>query len=99
MKITRYKPLFSVSVSYTLAGFGVSTDGITVNAIDASDAKMIDLKLKPQYQQNIATVFYEGTETPADLPVTSEPALEIITDEFFYFGIGLSDKEKIKGLK
>lgn len=44
-------------------------------------------------------VFYEGTEMPVSLPVTSEPAFEIITDEFFYFGIDITEKEKIKGLK
>lgn len=99
MKLTRYKPFFSINASYVLPGIGVSTQGISVNAVDISDAKMYDLKLKPKYKENTATVFYEGTETPPGVPLTSEPAFEIVTDEYFYFGVNLSDKEKIKKLK
>lgn len=99
MTVTRYKPLFSVSASYELATTGVSSDGITVEPVRDSDSKMYNLKLKPQYVKNKVTVFYEGIEKPVDAPVTSEPSVEINTNEFFYFSISLSDKKKIKGLK
>ncbi|MEO6539849.1 MAG: hypothetical protein ABIN74_02615 [Ferruginibacter sp.] len=99
MKITRYKPFFSVRASYVLTGIGVSTQGISVYAVETSQAKMSDLKLKAQYKQNAVTVFYEGTETPPVLPVTSEPDLEISTPEKFYFGVSLADQLKIKRLK
>jgi hypothetical protein len=99
MKITRYKPLFSVSASYVLTGIGVSTRGISVNMVETSQAKMQDLKLKAQHKQHAVTVFYEGTETPPVLPTTSVPALEIITPEKFYFGVSIADKLKVKRLK
>jgi hypothetical protein len=99
MKIIRYKPFFSVSTSYVLTGIGVSTQGISVHAIEASEAKMNNLKLKAQYKQNEVTVFYQGTETPPVLPLTSEPDLQINTPEKFYFGVCLTDKLKIKRLK
>src|SRR5215813_8623948 len=99
MIITRYKPLFSVSTSYELAATGVSSEGMVITGMQESDDSMQNFKLKPQYKKNIATVFFEGTETPADAPVTCEPTLVIDTEEYFYFGISFSDKEKIKGLK
>jgi len=99
MIVTRYKPLFSVSATYKLATFNVSAEGVSVKAVAKSEAKMSNLKLKPIYNKNTATVYYEGIETPANLPVTSEPSLEITTTEYFYFGVDLAGKEKLKGLK
>ena len=99
MNIIRYKPIFSVSAAYTLPGIGLSTEDIQVNAVTISENKMVDLKLKAQYKQNLATVFYEGIETPAIVPVTSVPVLEITAEEYFYFGIRLFEKERIKQLR
>jgi hypothetical protein len=99
MVITRYKPLFSVAVSYELAATGVSTEGLAIAAMAGSEATMFGLKLKPQYKKNTVIVYFEGIETPAGAPVTSEPAITITTDQYFYFGLSFSDKEKIKGLK
>lgn len=99
MIVTRYKPLFSVSATYELASTGISAEGITVSPAAISETKMDNLKLKPQYTQNTSVIFYEGKEQPENAPLTSEPYLEIATDEYFYFNISLSDKEKIKGLK
>ena len=99
MNITRYKPLFSVSVSYELEGLGVSSRGITVKTMTGSDEKMRNLKLKAQRSENTLTIFYEGAEKPSDIPVTCEPFLEINAEEYFYFSISISEKEKIKGLK
>jgi len=99
MIVTRYKPFFSVSVTYKLATFNVSAEGVTVKAMDKSEAKMRDLKLKAICYKNTATVYYEGIETPADLPLTSEPSLEISTKEYFYFGVDLAGKDKLKGLQ
>ena len=60
---------------------------------------MFDFKLKPKLQSNSVTVFFEGKETPPELPVTTEPAITINTDEYFYFSVNFSNKEIIKGLK
>jgi|GEM_PF-1620063 len=99
MRTTRYKPLFSVSSSYQLTGIDVSTEGIEVVAMPLSDGRMNDLKLLPQYKNDTATIFYKGTEAPSVNPVTSEPDLEISSDEYFYFGIKMANKEKIARLK
>ena len=99
MVITRYKALFSVAVSYELAATGVSSDGLILSAMSPSDDALYNFKLKPQYKENTATIYFEGTETPAGAPVTSEPTITIDTDQYFYFGLSFSNKEKIKGLK
>ena len=99
MGLIHYKPLFAVSASYELTGIGVSAQGISVNGVGISNAKMADLKLKPIYRENVATVFYKGIDMPLAAPVTCDPVTEIDKDEYFYFGIGLSEKEKITGLK
>lgn len=99
MGLMHYKPLFVVSASYELTGIGVSTNGISVNGVRISNTKMTDLKLKPIYKENVATVFYAGIDMPLAAPVTCDPVLEIGTDEYFYFSIGFSEKEKIAGLK
>src|SRR5258705_12962955 len=99
MVITRYKPFFSVSVSYELAATGISGDGVKVVVIPMSNDLMNGLRLRSKAEKNTVTVFYEGIETPPDVPVRSEPLLTIDTEEYFYFKVNLSDKEKIKGLK
>lgn len=99
MTTTRYKPLFGISASYELSGLGVQTSGIMLNRVALSENKMADRRLKPQYKDNAVTVFYEGIETPPDAPLTSEPVAAITTDEYFYFLVGLSSKERISGLK
>ena len=68
MVVTRYKPLFSVAVSYELAATGISSDGLMLNAMSPGDDAMYNFKLKPQYKGNTATVYFEGTETPAGAP-------------------------------
>ena len=60
---------------------------------------MTDFKLKPKFEDNIVTVYFEGRETPTDVPVNTVPAITISTDAYFYFSLTFSDKEKIKGLK
>jgi len=99
MNITRYKPLFSVTASYELASLGVISDGVTIGIAAETEGKMRDFKLKPKIANNTVTVFYEGTEKPVNAPATSEPVLEINTDQYFYFGIGFAQKERLKGLK
>jgi len=99
MVITRYKALFSVAVSYELAATGVSSDGLMLAAMSPSEDAMYNFKLKPQYKENTAIIYFEGTETPVGAPVTSEPTITIDTDQYFYFGLSFSNKEKIKGLK
>lgn len=99
MIVTRYKPLFSFAVSYELAGIGITTNGVTVDASSFTLDAMTDFKLKPQFKSNIVTVFFEGKETPANAPVTCEPYIVIDKDEYFYISINFSDKERIKGLK
>ncbi len=99
MIITRYKPLFSFAASYQLADIGVTADGLFMDAPAVTMNAMNDFKLKPRFKDNNVTVFFEGKETPPDAPVTSEPSVEINTDEYFYFTINFSDKEKINGLK
>lgn len=99
MIVTRYKPLFGISASYELTGLGVQTQGIAVNGIGVSETRLLDCKLKPQYKDNTATIFYEGVETPPVAPLTCEPSLEISTDEYFYFGIDIAGKEKLNKLK
>lgn len=99
ISITRYKPLFSVSVSYDLAGIGVTAEGVAVNVAEESLHRMADFRLKPRFVKNTAVVFYEGIEQPPAAPVTSEPSVVIATDESFYFPVSFSDKQKIKGLK
>lgn len=97
--VTRYKPLFSFTTSYNLAGIGIISDGITLTAPAFSLGTMSDLKLKPQFKGNVAAVYFEGKEMPADAPVDCVPSIVIDTDEYFYLSIGFSDKEKIKNLK
>jgi hypothetical protein len=99
MIITRYKPLFSFTALYQLAGIGITADGLTMDAPTLTMNAMNDFKLKPRFQDNNVTVFFEGKETPPDAPVTSEPSVLINTNEYFYFTINFSDKEKISGLK
>lgn len=99
MVITRYKPLFSVTVSYELALLGVLTEGVTVEAVTGRIDRMKDLKLRPQHKKNTVTVFYEGIEKPINAPVTSEPVLAIDSEQYFYFLVGMANKERIKGLK
>lgn len=99
MVVTRFKPLFSVSAKYELASIGITDEGIQVEPFLLSDALMNDLKLRSKTEKNISTVFYEGIETPADVPVTSEPLLTIDDERYFYFQLGFTDKSKIKGLK
>lgn len=99
MSVTRYKPLFSVSVKYELASIGITSEGVKVEPIPLSNSVMNDLRLKSKTEKNTATVFYEGMETPADAPTQCEPLVPIDTEKFFYFQINLADKEKIKGLK
>ena len=99
MIITRYKPLFVVTASYDFAGIGVNAEGLTIQGVDQRENLMKDLKLKPQYKKNTATIFYEGFEKPSALPTTSEPVVEISSDKYFYFSINLSEKQKIKGIK
>lgn len=99
MIVTRYKPLFSFAASYELADIGVTTDGLNVSAPVFSLNAMTDFKLKPKFEDNIATVYFEGRETPTDVPVNTVPAITISTDAYFYFSLTFSDKEKIKGLK
>lgn len=82
-----------------MPGIGVSTSGLKWNGLPLSENKMAGLKLKPRYRENEVTVFYEGTELPPGLPVSSEPTIQINSDEYFYFGFDLSEKEKIKQLK
>lgn len=98
MIITRYKPLFSFSAFYE-AGSSVTGDDISITSPVSSLSAMDDFKLKPQFKDNAVTVFFEGRETPPDAPVNSVPAFSINTDEYFYFIISISGKEKIKSLK
>lgn len=99
MPVTRYKPLFSVSVTYELASIGITSEGVKVEPMSLSDSVMNDLRLKSKTQKNTAIVFYEGIETPADAPTQCEPLVPIDTEQAFYFRVTLTDKEKIKGLK
>src|SRR6266496_2358179 len=99
MVVSRYKPFFSVGVKYELAATGISDEGVNVESMPLSNAVMNDLKLKSKTEKNVATIFYEGIETPADAPTQCEPLLPIDTDQYFYFRVNLADKEKIKGLK
>ena len=98
MRITRYKPLFSVNALYQLDGFSPSTEGMTISGLSVTELRMKDLKLLSRYIDNSVTVYYEGTETPAVDPLTSEPDLEITDKEYFYFGVDLSGKERLNGL-
>ena len=97
--ITRYKPLFSVSVSYDLAGIGVTTEGVTVGVAEESLKRMAGFRLRPRPVRNSVTIFYEGTELPLAAPTTSEPSVTITSDEAFYFPVSFADKQKLKGLK
>jgi hypothetical protein len=99
MIVTRYKPLFSFAASYDLAGIGITSDGLSIDAPAASLAAMTDLKLKPQFKGNAVNVFFEGKETPANAPVNCEPSIVIDTDKYFYLNINFSDKEKLQHLK
>ena len=97
--VTRYKPLFSVSVSYDLAGIGVTAEGVAVDVAGESLRRMAGFRLRPRLVGNAAIVFYEGTEQPPAAPATSEPSVPITTDEAFYFPVRFGDKQKVKGLK
>lgn len=99
MNVVRYKPFFSVAVSYELAATGISAEGITVNTTNDTDDKLKNLKLKVQQKKNIATVYYEGQEKPVAAPALCEPLLTIDTEQYFYFSVRFADKEKINGLK
>lgn len=99
MVTTRYKPFFSLSVSYNLTATGISTDGLSVTPFPASDEKINDFRLKSKSEKNISTVFFEGMEVPADAPLQCDPILTINSEEYFYFKVSLAAKEKIKGLK
>lgn len=99
MVVIRYKPLFSLSVSYELASLGILTDGISISAAGESAGRMNDFRLKPQYKKNSVTIYYEGIEKPAGVPVTSEPLSPVSTDQYFYFLVDLSGRERIRGLQ
>lgn len=99
MRLTRYKPLFGISVSYELEGLGVQTQAVALYACLQSLQKMQDRKLKPRYGTNTVTVDYEGREIPAEAPVTCEPLVNIESDEFFYFSLKFLDKSAIGGLQ
>lgn len=99
MVVTRYKPLFSLTATYELPAIGITAEGLIVEDLGQSSSTMIDLKLRPQYKNNTATVFYEGYEKPVNAPTTCEPSLIIDSDKYFYFSLTLSSKEKIKLLK
>ncbi len=99
MIVTRYKPLFSFAASYELSNTVITADGLILSAPLFSLNTMTDFKLKPQFKDNTATVYFEGKETPANAPVSSTPAIVISTEEYFYFTISFSDKERIKRLK
>ncbi len=99
MIVIRYKPLFSIAASYEVADIGVTTDGLSVNAPMFSLNTMTDFKLKPKFEENIATIYFEGRETPTDAPVNSTPVITIDSNEYFYFSLTFSDKQRISGLK
>ena len=99
MIVTRYKPLFSITATYEIAPTGTSAEGLLLEGAENSNKVMTDLRLKPQYKNNTATIFYEGVEKPSNLPTTSEPVLLIDSDKYFYFTLNFSHKEKIKKLK
>ncbi|MBS1744750.1 MAG: hypothetical protein JST21_01125 [Bacteroidetes bacterium] len=98
MIITRYKPLFSFAAFYE-AGSAVIADDLYINATAISIEAMYNFKLKSQLCNNTVTVYFEGRETPPNVPVNSIPAFTINTEEYFYFGITITGKEKIKSLK
>jgi hypothetical protein len=98
MIITRYKPLFSFAAFYE-AGDTVTAEDLSINAPQNSMDTMKNFKLLPRFRDNAVTVFFEGRETPADTPVSTIPAFTINTDEYFYFSISISGKEKIQSLK
>jgi len=99
MITTRYKPLFSVSVTYQQPDLSVSAQGITVDTMPVSQIKMTDLSLVPLDKENVATVYYKGLETPPAAPLTSEPQMEITSNESFYFELNFIDKKLIPLLK
>ncbi len=99
MIVSRYKPFFTLTASYDFAGIGVNAEGLTIQGMYQTENLMGDLKLKPQYKKNTATIFYEGVEKPVAAPTTCEPLAEINSDTYFFFSINLSDKQKIKGIK
>jgi hypothetical protein len=99
MVVTRYKPLFSFTASYELAGLGVLTEGIQLETSEVSYQRMRDKKLLAHSKDNTVTVFYEGIEKPSVNPLTSEPVIEIDDEEYFYFKLEISGKGKLKGLK
>jgi len=97
--VTRYKPFFSISVSYDLAGIGITAEGVSVNVAPESQVRMAGFRLRPRLAGNAAIIFYEGTEQPQAAPTSSEPLVTIATDEAFYFPVRFGDKQKLKKLK
>ena len=99
MIITRYKPLFSVSVSCQQPDLTLSSAGLVLETLPISLTQMTDLSLAPMDKGNMATVYYEGLQMPINAPLTSEPYNEIDSNQFFYFGVSFIEKGKIPALK
>lgn len=95
MIVTRYKPLFSLSVTLETTPEAAGKEGLWVTPADLSVMRMQDLHLKPKSAANTCTVYFEGKEDPADDPVSSIPAVLIDTDEYFYFTVSFRDNAQL----
>lgn len=98
MNFITYKPLFSITATYEIAGLGVLSEGIEVTGTTVSNRWMLHNRMRPKYDGNAVLVFYEGIEYSTN-PSISVPVVEVSSLHYIYFKLRLSNKERLQKLQ